>query len=177
MFINQGAGGNGRPIDIVCDGCTLMKGPTRNRVLRIHDSLRSGARNSTIVWCGTGPECGEGPAVSIAGGATDPVNEGNRLLLHRLLLHSQTADSFASSILRSTDTVVQIQWPSVAGATGYRLHQDGVAVSTAGPRATGAKFGRLTHARHTLRVQALGVAGDDTITVKPVGSSGWVEMP
>ena len=82
MFINQGAGRNGRPTDIVCDGCILKKGPTRNRVLRISDSLRSGARNSTIVWCGTGPECGEGPPIMIIDAATDPVNENNRIVLH-----------------------------------------------------------------------------------------------
>ena len=82
MFINQGAGRNGRPTDIVCDGCILKKGPTRNRVLRISDSLRSGARNSTIVWCGTGPQCGDGPAVFIIDAATDPVNENNKIVLH-----------------------------------------------------------------------------------------------
>jgi hypothetical protein len=82
MYINEGAGGRSRPTDIVCDGCTLKKGPTRNRVLRIHDSLRSGARNSTIVWCGSGPECGGGEAVVISDAATDPVNENNTVVRH-----------------------------------------------------------------------------------------------
>ena len=37
-----GRGRQGRPTDVVCDGCTLKKGPTRNRVLRISDSLTLG---------------------------------------------------------------------------------------------------------------------------------------
>ena len=79
MFINQGSGENGTPTDIVCDGCTLMKAPSRNRVLRISDSVRSGARNSTIVWCGTGSECGDGPAVMVLdGAASDPVERGQQ---------------------------------------------------------------------------------------------------
>lgn len=82
MFINQGAGGNGMPTDIVCDGCTLKKGTDRNRVLRIGNSVRSGARNSTVVWCGSGPACGGGGAVWITNAAVAPVNENNRLILH-----------------------------------------------------------------------------------------------
>ena len=82
LFIAQGAGGRELPTDIVCDGCTLVKGATRNRVLRIATSLRSGARNSMIVWCGTGPECGPGGPVSLMDGAIDPVNENNRLVLY-----------------------------------------------------------------------------------------------
>ena len=81
MFINMGSGGQERPTDIVCDGCILKKAPTRNHVLRISDSVRSGARNSTIVWCGNGPSCGAGPAVYIIDAASDPVNENNTIVL------------------------------------------------------------------------------------------------
>jgi hypothetical protein len=82
MFINEGRGGQSRPTDIVCDGCTLKKAPNRNRVLRIHDSLRSGARNSTIVWCGPGPECGGGEAVFVSKAASEPVDDDNDIVLH-----------------------------------------------------------------------------------------------
>jgi hypothetical protein len=83
MYINEGAGGNGRPTDVVCDGCVLMRGADRNRALRIGDSLRSGARNSVIVWCGTGPECGGGEAIWFSGAETDPVNQNNTIVLYR----------------------------------------------------------------------------------------------
>ena len=83
MYINEGAGGNGRPTDVVCDGCTLMRGTDRNRALRIGDSLRSGARNSIIAWCGDGPSCGGGEAIWFSGAETDPVNQNNRIVLYR----------------------------------------------------------------------------------------------
>ena len=82
LFIAQGAGGREVPTDIVCDGCTLMKGPTRNRVLRIATSIRSGARNSTIVWCGHGAGCGQGEAVWITGSAEQPIDSNNRYVLY-----------------------------------------------------------------------------------------------
>lgn len=83
MYINEGAGGNGRPTDVVCDGCVLMRGTDRNRALRIGDSLRSGARNSIIAWCGDGPSCGGGEAIWFSGAETDPVNQNNRIVLYR----------------------------------------------------------------------------------------------
>ena len=83
MYINEGAGGNGRPTDVVCDGYTLMRGTDRNRALRIGDSLRSGARNSIIAWCGDGPSCGGGEAIWFSGAQTDPVNQNNRIVLYR----------------------------------------------------------------------------------------------
>ena len=83
MYINEGASGNGRPTDVVCDGCTLMRGTDRNRALRIGDSLRSGARNSIIAWCGDGSSCGGGEAIWFSGAETDPVNQNNRIVLYR----------------------------------------------------------------------------------------------
>lgn len=83
LYINQGSGGQDRPTDVVCDGCTFRRSPTRNRVVRIGDSLRSGIRNSTVYWCGTGPTCDAptAPAIWFNGLQTDPVNENNTLLL------------------------------------------------------------------------------------------------
>jgi len=83
LYINQGSGGQDRPTDVVCDGCTFRRQPSRNRVVRIGDSLRSGIRNSTVYWCGTGPSCDAPTAAAIwfNGLQTDPVNENNTLLL------------------------------------------------------------------------------------------------
>lgn len=77
MFLNMGAGGQSLPTDIVCDGCTMRKLNRNNRTLRIGESLRSGARNSTIYWCG--PSC-PAQAVWVTDAARSPVNEGNRII-------------------------------------------------------------------------------------------------
>jgi len=83
LYINQGSGGQDRPTDVVCDGCTFRRSPDKNRVVRIGDSLRSGIRNSIVYWCGTGPTCDAptAPAIWFNGLQTDPVNENNTLLL------------------------------------------------------------------------------------------------
>ena len=75
LYINTGSGGQDRPTDIVCDGCTFRRSPDKNRVVRIGNSLRSGIRNSTVYWCGTGPTCDapQAPAIWGNGLATDPV--------------------------------------------------------------------------------------------------------
>jgi len=82
LYINQGSGGQDRPTDVVCDGCTFRRSPDKNRVVRIGDSLRSGIRNSTVYWCGTGPTCDAptAPAIWFNGLQTDPVNENNTLI-------------------------------------------------------------------------------------------------
>lgn len=67
LYINEGSGRQERPTDIVCDGCTFKRSPTRNRVVRIGESLRSGVRNSTVYWCGTGPTCDAPSAEAIWG--------------------------------------------------------------------------------------------------------------
>lgn len=89
IYYNTGSGGQDRPTDNVCEGCTIRRGSDRNRVVRIYNSTRSGVRNSTIYYCGNRDQCEAGgrnaPAVDIATGtsphATDPVNENNTLIL------------------------------------------------------------------------------------------------
>lgn len=85
FYFNTGSGGQDRPTDIVCDGCTIRRGVDRNRVVRIYNSTRSGVRNSTVYYCGDRPQCSAGgrnaPAIDISSGATDPVNVNNRLIL------------------------------------------------------------------------------------------------
>jgi len=82
LYINAGAAGQERPTDVVCDGCTFRRSPDKNRVVRIGNSLRSGIRNSTVYWCGTGPTCDapQAPAIWFNGLQTDPVNSNNRLI-------------------------------------------------------------------------------------------------
>jgi hypothetical protein len=63
MYINCGNNCQDLPTDVICDGCTMKRSPEDNRVLRIGYSLRSGARNTTIYWCGHGTGCGAGEAV------------------------------------------------------------------------------------------------------------------
>lgn len=75
LYINQGSGGQERPTDIVFNNSTFRRSPTRNRVVRIGNSLRSGIRNSTVYWCGTGPTCDAPSADAIWGNglADEPV--------------------------------------------------------------------------------------------------------
>jgi hypothetical protein len=49
MFINAGGGNRSAPEEIICDGCLLREAPGHsNQVLTIGNSIRSGARNSTV---------------------------------------------------------------------------------------------------------------------------------
>lgn len=79
LYINQGSGGQQRPTDVVFNNSTFRRSPTRNRVVRIGDSVRSGITNSTVYWCGTGPTCDAPSADAIwyNGLATDPIPPGN----------------------------------------------------------------------------------------------------
>lgn len=54
-----------------------------------------------------------------------------------------------------TRATITLTWPSVAGATGYRLYKDGKSVSTASATATSAKFGSLPYADTLLGVAAV----------------------
>ena len=60
LYFNMGAGGQDRPTDVVCDGCTIRRSPEDNRTVRIYTATRSGVRNSTIYGCGTAEGCGAG---------------------------------------------------------------------------------------------------------------------
>lgn len=79
LYINQGSGRLDRPTDIIFDHSTFRRSPTRNRVVRIGDSLRSGITNSTVYWCGTGPTCDapNADAIWYNGLADDPIPPGN----------------------------------------------------------------------------------------------------
>jgi hypothetical protein len=83
LYINMGSGGQELPTDIVCDGCTFRRQPSRNRVVRIGQSLRSGIRNSTVYYCGTGPTCDAptAPVIWFNGLQQDPVNENNTTIV------------------------------------------------------------------------------------------------
>ena len=73
MFINMGGGDQERPTDVVCDGCVLKKAaPPTTACCGFSDSVRSGARNSTIIWCGTVPSAAAASAVYITDGASEP---------------------------------------------------------------------------------------------------------
>lgn len=82
LYINQGSGGQQRPTDVVFENSTFRRSPDKNRVVRIGDSLRSGIRNSTVYYCGSGPTCDAptAPAVWFNGLQTDPVNENTTLI-------------------------------------------------------------------------------------------------
>lgn len=74
LYINQGSGGQDRPTDVVFNNSTFRRSPTRNRVVRIGDSLRSGIRNSIVYWCGTGSSCDSNAAAIWGNGlATKPI--------------------------------------------------------------------------------------------------------
>lgn len=79
LYINCGRSCQDRPTDIIFDHSTFRRSPTRNRVVRIGDSLRSGITNSTVYWCGTGSTCDAPNAGAIwyNGLATDPIPPGN----------------------------------------------------------------------------------------------------
>jgi hypothetical protein len=79
FFVNQGAGRRSTPTEIVCVGCLLAKGPRRNRVVRINHSIRSGIRDSIVVWCGK--SC-PGHAVVVGSAASQPVNHRTALVTH-----------------------------------------------------------------------------------------------
>lgn len=70
FFVRMGGtSAKGPPTDIVCEGCVLQGG---SYSLRVNESVRSGARNSTICE-------GRFGAVKILEGAVDPVYERNRV--------------------------------------------------------------------------------------------------
>lgn len=83
LYINCGQSCQDRPTDVVFESSTFKRSPTRNRTVRIGNSLRSGIRNSTVYWCGTGSQCDAPGAAGIVvmDSATDPVNENNTLIL------------------------------------------------------------------------------------------------
>jgi len=82
LYINCGNQCQQRPTDIVFNNSTFRRSPTRNRTVRIGNSIRSGLRNSTVYYCGTGPTCDAPSAAGIVimDDATDPVNENNTLV-------------------------------------------------------------------------------------------------
>lgn len=69
FFVRRGGSGDELPTDIVCEDCSLRGG---SYSLRVNESVRSGARNSTI--CN-----GRFGAVKILEGAVKPVFERNRV--------------------------------------------------------------------------------------------------
>jgi hypothetical protein len=69
IFINAANGGS--PVDIVCENCFLGSGGGSS--LFINNSLRSGARNTTICP-------GRFSPIRIESGAQSPVNSGNTVL-------------------------------------------------------------------------------------------------
>lgn len=85
LYINCGNNCQDLPTDVVFDHSTFKRGVDRNRVVRIGYSERSGVRNSTIYYCGTGANCGGGEAIwyGTDPGFTpiDPINENNTLIL------------------------------------------------------------------------------------------------
>lgn len=83
LYINCGQSCQQRPTDVVFENSTFKRTPDKNRVVRIGNSLRSGIRNSTVYWCGTGSACDapSAPAIWFNGLQTDPVNENNTLVL------------------------------------------------------------------------------------------------
>jgi hypothetical protein len=180
-WATAGFGGSNQPIDVVCVRCAIA---TFNHGLFVGaPSTRSGARDSTFV--------GRLP-ITVTSNVSQAVN------LNNVGINSSSASgptqgpqqsptpqsspvpgptsdtTIALAVVDSTETSVRIAWPSVPGATGYRLYMDGVSVSTAGPRATSARFGWLERRPYTLRVQVLGTAGNGTIDVVP-SRNGWVE--
>ncbi len=78
----MGAARQELPTDITIDGCTVRRSPEDNRTLRIYESLRCGAKNSTIYWCGTGPGCGAGEAISVQPETQELVNINNTILTY-----------------------------------------------------------------------------------------------
>jgi len=84
LYINCGNNCQQRPTDIVFNNSTFKRTPDKNRVVRIGNSVRSGIRNSTVYWCGTGSECDAptAPAIWFNGLQTDPVNENNTLITY-----------------------------------------------------------------------------------------------
>lgn len=70
FFLARGGSGASTPTEIVCDGCLF--GPNSGQTLFVTNSIRSGARNSTICE-------GRFTALRIEG-AQAPVNSGNRVL-------------------------------------------------------------------------------------------------
>jgi hypothetical protein len=86
MYINCGNQCQDLPTDVVCDGCTMKRSPEDTRDLRIGYSLRSGARNSTIYWCGHAAGCGAGEAIwyGMDPGYTpsNPVEQNNTFILN-----------------------------------------------------------------------------------------------
>ena len=82
LYINCGQSCQQRPTDIVFENSTFRRSPTRNRTVRIGNSLRSGIRNSTVYYCGTGSTCDAPNAggIVVMDSATDPVNENNTLV-------------------------------------------------------------------------------------------------
>jgi hypothetical protein len=83
VFLNTGSGGNARPLDVVCDDCTIL--PLRNAAANISASDSSGVRDSQL-YQGTGvsapPNCVRIPNHSSSGEppAVDPVNTNNDCL-------------------------------------------------------------------------------------------------
>jgi len=88
LYINCGNSCQDRPTDVVFDHSTFRRSPTRNRVVRLGNSVRSGITNSTVYWCGTGPTCDapSAPAIWYNGLATDPIPPQGSLGSNTLVL-------------------------------------------------------------------------------------------
>jgi hypothetical protein len=73
FFVSEGGSHASTPTDVVCEGCVL--GPNSSQTLFFADSVRSGARETTICT-------GRSRAVRVEPGAEAMVEEENTLLLH-----------------------------------------------------------------------------------------------
>ena len=84
LFINEGAGGNGKPTDVVFENSVFKKLTTNNRTVRIGSSVNSGIRNSTVYWCGESANCGAGQAIWFGDPSqqVNPINENNTIRLY-----------------------------------------------------------------------------------------------
>lgn len=89
IYLNRGANGAALPTEgdwptnVVCESCVITRGGDNDNVVRIHSTIRSGVRNSTVYGCGDGDgkSCA-GPPIAIRGDpVVDPVTEGT-LVLH-----------------------------------------------------------------------------------------------
>lgn len=67
-----------------------------------------------------------------------------------------------------TDRTSTVTWTTIPDATGYRLYKDGVAIATAGPLATSAKFGSLRYGATPLGVAALCPDGEQLASAQTV---------
>lgn len=73
LFLAEGGLGAVTPTDVVCEDCVL--GPNSGQTLFYADSIRSGARGTTICT-------GRFRAVRVEPGAVEMVSDGNRVLPH-----------------------------------------------------------------------------------------------